>query len=48
MSIPKIKSVLGSGFYWQTIVEDVNSEIWEGWFDSYTKRTVWLKVERKS
>ena len=39
----RIKRVIGTGFFWQTIIENENGEIWEGWFDSFTKRTIWRK-----
>jgi hypothetical protein len=39
--VPNIKKVLGTGFYWQTVVEDVDGKIWEGVFDYLTKKTEW-------
>ena len=42
---PNIKRVIGSGFFYQTIIEDVEGKLWEGWFDSWSKKTIWRRIQ---
>ena len=38
---PENLQYIGSGFHWQSLAVDEKGRIWEGWFDTFTKRTNW-------
>lgn len=37
----EIKRVLGTDFYWNTLIEDTKGRVWVGVFDHWSKKTEW-------